>query len=369
MSYQRIATPRFYTDMINYLLNRGRPNTDFAVFADSTLLNTIGTFTSGSAPELFDMKPLNKCSWDTSSTATLQADHVLVTLNLSSANYAKGYVAILNHNLVSSKGKIRIFAGDNLSDVQTVDAGGIEDSVLDVQWDTFTTTEVVNAESITVAADGKSIVIEPATDGTTIIRFPDQNIARYWGIQFEGAAFGTGAAIDGTWDGRTDLFVGGIMVGEYYDMPHSPDLGVKRTIDYDKNTVQESIGGQRYSNMSSFGGLSNSTSKSPFNLAEQHYDMLGGRITYDMKFSYLNDSDVLPTEDYSFRFGSDSVIGDVWNITHGSHTPFIFSIDKDSEGDGAESEHIFARFAQDKLEMNQVAYNVYDVSLKIEEEF
>jgi len=65
----------------------------------------------------------------------------------------------------------------------------------------------------------------------------------------------------------------------------------------------------------------------------------------------------------------DAVVVDIWNITHGSHIPFIFSIDKDSAGDNAESEHIFARFAQDSLDMTQVSNDVWNISMKIEEEF
>ena len=60
---------------------------------------------------------------------------------------------------------------------------------------------------------------------------------------------------------------------------------------------------------------------------------------------------------------------DIWNITHGNHIPFIFSIDKDSEGDDAESEHIFARFAQNSFQMDQVAADMFNVSMRIEEEF
>jgi len=49
--------------------------------------------------------------------------------------------------------------------------------------------------------------------------------------------------------------------------------------------------------------------------------------------------------------------------------PFIFSCDKDSEGDNAESEHIFARFGQNSLDMQQVALDTFNISMRIEEEF
>ena len=175
---------------------------------------------------------------------------------------------------------------------------------------------------------------------------------------------------DSTFSG-TDLFVGCILIGEYYDMPHSPDLNVKRSIMFDKNKVQESLGGQRYSNMTSYGRTGTTTSLSPFNNAAYGNKVYGGRLAYDLNFSYLNSTDVMPTEydtaDSNLTY--DAVVEDIWNKTNGSHLPFIFSIDKDSEGNDAESEHIFARFGQNSFDMNQVANDVFNVSMRIEEEF
>ena len=62
----------------------------------------------------------------------------------------------------------------------------------------------------------------------------------------------------------------------------------------------------------------------------------------------------------------DAVIEDVWNKTNGRHTPFIFTQDGSS---GDYSDYLFARFGQDGFNMTQVAPDVFDVSLKIEEEF
>jgi hypothetical protein len=215
--------------------------------------------------------------------------------------------------------------------------------------------EVVNADAIS------SSIITPATDGSTIVRF-DESDLRYWGIQFEGNSSNT--------FGSTDLFVGCILIGEYYEsMPHAPDLSVKRSIIFDKVSMQESVGGQRYSNMTSFGRQSTSTTKSPFSTAVTGQSTMGGRIAYDLNFSYLNSSDIMPTEYDVHDVANDSVVQDIWNRANGPHIPFIFSIDKDSEGDNAESEHIFARFGQSSLDMTQVAHDVFNVSMRIEEEF
>ena len=87
-------------------------------------------------------------------------------------------------------------------------------------------------------------------------------------------------------------------------------------------------------------------------------------MSYDMKFSFLNSTDIMP-DDYS-SFNDNSVVDDLWNATHGRHTPFIFTQDGTST---SESDYLFARFGQDSLQMNQVAQDMFDVSMKIEEEF
>jgi hypothetical protein len=77
----------------------------------------------------------------------------------------------------------------------------------------------------------------------------------------------------------------------------------------------------------------------------------------------------MPDEYHTVQYGDTNFISDVWNITDGNNRPFIFSIDNGSTGADAESEHIFARFDQDSLEMNQSAHNVFDVGLSLSEEF
>ena len=354
MANMNIGTPRFYPDEVSYLLSRGVAATEFAVTATNTSNKFMGTFTTGSAAELFDLRPLNKVTFDTSADTDA---HVLITIDTQSTS-KKNYIALLNHNLVSAVGKIRIFAGDAASDVTAVDGANADTS--DITWANDTVIDVVNGDTTTAASNDKSVVIEPATDGSTIVRFAEQT-NRYWGIQFEGNSANVFSS--------TDLFVGSIMLGEYFEMPHSPDLDLTRMISYNRlNDLQESHGGQRFSNLKTIGRTATSTSKSPFTTASNQYDMYGGRIIYDMKYSFLNNTELMPDE-YDIIADDDNFISDVWNKTNGNHLPFIFSIDKSSEGDNAESEHIFGRFANNSLDMTQVAPEIYNVSLTVEEEF
>jgi len=150
-------------------------------------------------------------------------------------------------------------------------------------------------------------------------------------------------------------------------MPHSPDLSVKRSIEFDKQNIQESLGGQRFSNMTSYGkSYISDQNKSPFHdyTSNGARGMYGGRMIYDMKFSYLNATDIMP-DDYS-SFNDNSVVDDIWSATHGSHHPFIFTQDGTST---SESDYLFARFGQNSLDMTQVAPDVFNVAMRIEEEF
>ena len=105
-----IGTPRFYVDEINYLMSRGvAQNGNFDVIATHGGNGFMGTFTTGSEAELFDMNPLNKCTFDTSADTD---GHVLITIDTQDTRFKKSYIAILNHNLASSNGKIRVFAGN-----------------------------------------------------------------------------------------------------------------------------------------------------------------------------------------------------------------------------------------------------------------
>ena len=62
----------------------------------------------------------------------------------------------------------------------------------------------------------------------------------------------------------------------------------------------------------------------------------------------------------------DTVVTDIWNYTHGGHIPFVFTQDGTSTD---ESDYLFARFGQNSLDMTQVAPDVFNVAMRIEEEF
>ena len=347
MANLNIRTPRFYPCLANHRMATGSAqNGNFDLMSGA---NLISTFTQGSEPELFDLRPMNQCSWATSADTD---GHVLANMD-TGGGFNVDFVAILNHNMHSADAKIKVDHAGNGAEatIQSADMGGT---------DIASVVDVVNGGGIT------GNVVTPTADGSTIITF-DSSSDRYWGIQFEGSSALANDAGTKLFNDTVDLKIGCIIFGEFYDMPHSPDLSVKRSIMYDGVSVQESIGGQRYGNATHRGrryvGQGNQT---PFVQASQGYYVYGGRMSYDMSFSYLG-SDVLMPSDYKSEVsGSDTVVADVWNRTSGNLLPFIFTSDGSST---AESDYLFARFGQNSLDMSQVALDTFNVSMKIEEEF
>ena len=344
MANVNIRTPRFYVDLINFLKNRDQFGGHEGI---STGTNQIDVVSGNSVEELYDMRPLNQVEFNTTSD---RDGHVNLWFDLKSSAWKVDFIAILNHNMIQADAKVRISSSETKSEVQAVDHASADN-----------TPTLVN--QIGIESSSANITQTKYTNswgsGHSIIKFT-QETDRYWGIQFEGS--------DGSnFNDSENLKIGCILLGQYYDMPVAPDLSVKRNIDFDGVNVQQSLGGQRFSTMTQHGRKNIATAnRSPFHTHYNSFGAFGGRMSYDMKFSYLNSTDVMPNNYDTHSTTDDAVIEDVWNKTNGRHTPFIFTQDGSS---GDYSDYLFARFGQDGFNMTQVAPDVFDVSLRIEEEF
>lgn len=382
MANLNIRTPRFYVDYINFLKSRDTAGGHYGI---ETGAGRINVATGYDVAELYDMRPLNQVEFNT--TQNSGQDHLTLWFDLKTSGFRVDFVAILNHNMLTADAKVRISSSDgrDTNDDGTIDVDGLTyvKAVDHLHVSSGTSATGANlSRVIGVPADSSSgghqqtgMVNNLATadnastwgTGHTIIKFTEET-DRYWGLQFEGTNGQTSVAhADGTFDTSNNLKIGCILLGQYYDMPRSPDLAVKRSISFDGVSVQQSIGGQRYSTMTNHGRNNiSSDNKSPFHTYYNSFGAYGGRMSYDMKFSYLNSTDIMPNNYNEFQPTDEAIIEDLWNKTNGRHTPFIFTQDKDSTN---YSDYLFARFGQDNLGMTQVAPDVFDVSLRIEEEF
>ena len=348
MANMDVGVPKFFTDSINFLMSVGTAqNGNFDVVSGSDL---ISTYVTGSEAELFDMKPMNQVTFNTTASTAVRGDHVLININKQSTHFKTDYIAILNHNMNSAEAKVRVGFGDALADIDDVDLANADNSMANPA-------EVVNADAIS------SSIVTPAANGSTIFTF-DATDEQYIGLQFEGSG---GSNL---FNASNNLKIGCIMVGEHYTMPHSPDVSLRRSIIYDGVNVQKSMGGVKYGNASHIGRrYRNTLNKSPFLTTSYPSGVYGGRIVYDLNFSHMSSSDIMPTQYGDELETADTVVSDVWNRTKGNLFPFIFCSNSALTGNKAEQNYIFARFGQDSLDMQQVAPSVFNIGMRIEEEF
>ena len=190
-------------------------------------------------------------------------------------------------------------------------------------------------------------------------------------------------------------------------MPHSPDLNLKLSYEYDGVKTTQTKGGATLSNASYI--------KPPMWGARGAWELgnnsaalasRSGRRVWDLSFSYLSDSDVFGSNqslsqwvaaggtddapDYRPIYTSEgyedadlhqSGAGSVWafnyniltddnfysNVIHrtnGGQLPFIFQPDKSNFNP---DQFAIARFDMNSFRYEQVANNVYNVKLKIRE--
>ena len=195
---------------------------------------------------------------------------------------------------------------------------------------------------------------------------------------------------------REGSTIGAVSIGNYYEMPHSPDLNLKLSYEYDGVKNIQTKGGATLSN-ASYTKPADWGDRGAWQLGDEDgnpiSNLRSGRRVWDLSFSYLSDTDVFPVNastsyiatigsetgygdsdfgtnaDYDYVFTSNILEGTdffsvCWNQTMGGHLPFIFQPDKDNNNP---AQFAICRFDMDSLQYDQVANNVYNVKLKIRE--
>ena len=187
--------------------------------------------------------------------------------------------------------------------------------------------------------------------------------------------------------------LGGFSVGWTYTMPHSPDMSMTYSVEYEGyDTITTKAGAT----------LTNNNWQNPYTMNYEPYHLwtqwdnskgiyvpesYSGRRVWNLKFSYLGRLDTFPTEKgagvtsakwsdnegmYVYNITDDpnerQVIGvkndfytRVIHGTRGGSLPFIFQPDKDIE------EFALCRFDQNSFRFTQQAPDLYEVSVKIVE--
>ena len=364
---QNVGTPVFYLDELSWRKANG---INMVVSQTSSSWHVV----SGKMDNLFGLNPSNGVE------IAIDGQHGNDTIyfmsnDLNFPDNRTYHATILGHNFASFSGWYKWDAYQ----------GNPEDY-------NYTTNEIV-------------INSEPDFDGFTIVKYNTQDTDR-WRIQVNPVGASDYQNTEGAeYTSGVNLKIGSIVIGGVYEMPHSPDLNLKLTYEYDGvKTIQTKNGVT----------LSNAMYTKPADWGSQGAWQLGGnqnyrtgRRTWDLSFSYLADTDVFPANastsyaatigsetgygtntyintqgtegdvsDDTFEFTSNIVdahneetgksdfLSQVWNKTLGNALPFIFQPDNTNN---SPDQFCIAKFVGDTLQYKQVAHNVYNIKLKIEE--
>tara|TARA_Y100000310_G_scaffold41207_1_gene38642 strand:- start:981 stop:2003 length:1023 start_codon:yes stop_codon:yes gene_type:complete len=224
---------------------------------------------------------------------------------------------------------------------------------------------------------------------------------------FSIATFNGDGLTDILWTvGNIDVEIGSIVLGTYYDMPQSPNLSLSLSYEYDGIKKITTKGGSdlvhnRYAQAPLWGNLG------AWELDNDYFPDLpypqslrkSGRRSWDLKFSYMDDGDLwgsnqsLSNLDLSSVFNlsadeinlydnndvssggnfafniltDDNFFSQVWNKTNSGTLPFIFQPDGGVNGNNNPDQFAICKFKNNSLKATQSAFNVYDISLSIEE--
>ena len=190
--------------------------------------------------------------------------------------------------------------------------------------------------------------------------------------------------------------VGSMIIGTYYDMPNAPNLSL---------TINREYGGTKEFTTHNGSTMSNTMWSKPSmwgNLGAWELDdgnptlsrlAKSGRRSWDLEFSYMDDGDLWGSNQsitnevggtlsqsemdlyddgdlYSnttFQhtlLSNDNFFSQVWHKTLGGTLPFIFQPDSNNNNP---DQFAICKFKNNSLKATQSAFNVYDISLSIEE--
>ena len=328
MAYQNVGTPRFFVDHLLWLKTLGLEYYGgySGIYIDTTRESFIGLNPTQS----------NIVNVAGASPPNIYIDYVAAPPIKTSDNKWKAYIAILGHNSASAQAAIR-FVADGV-------------------------THIYPDYRINFSPDTSS-----SYDGFTLGYIFDNTATT---IRF-------GHMPVNVTDGYlTDFHIGCISHGNYFDMPHSPDLSL--TLGYETGTKTiETRGGASLSNTmwrspmwGDLGAWELSDPDSPtLNQTLAH----SSRRTWSLSFSFLNKTNTFPKynalnrlidqnetlPDDETLLTSDDFFSVVWNKV-GTALPFIFQPDKDV------SEFAICKFTNN-FSFQQTAPNLYSVKMKIRE--
>ena len=188
-----------------------------------------------------------------------------------------------------------------------------------------------------------------------------------------------------------ELIIGSNTIGRYFDFPHSPDMNVSVSVEYDGIKRKRTTGGTdltqiNYHKARDWGGFK------PFTVSKNYEDYtdvgLNGRRRVQVSFSYLAEDKVFPktihenvfldnyyTDGFSQTLAdnlainnnakkyneTDNMLGNYLNVTLGGQLTHILQLDKDSH------DFLLVKLNQKATKITQKGPRLYHCSLEFVE--
>jgi len=329
---KQVKTPRFYVDMVTFLHATGQ----------------LGWDSGNGGAELLYMNCANPYL---GTSFQIGVDDNIKT------SFPINFCALLNHNL----------AGTGI----TINGNG---------------TEIIPTASVINYDNSSGITY----NGTSIFLLTEDN--QVW------EKFTIEQVLQGD-EAATSKQLGSFVVGKYFDCPNSPDLNLTMSRRFDGIKRQKTIGGKTLANIYYDGptewtmnNVDGTTYKyPPFELDTTDSSQFDQRVksglgrkglrSWDLTFSYISESNMWIDHEVSNTIVSDNtdftntepnpMLSDnsfnfVWNCTLGGTLPFIFQPDNSEDGRNPDRFSI-CNFRDNTFNVEQVAPNIYNVSMTIDE--
>ena len=330
MAYQNVGTPRFYINILEWLAATGHKALPVDVVYNYILAESKGLLT-------LPVEPQPSYSWQFGEDG-IQG----MTDN--------GFVALLGHNMSYLPSSLKLF----------------NTSLIQIPFNKA----IVNCELYNGG-------IKPTHSGFSIAEFPGTVYIRNFWLEND-----------------TSDWIGSLILGSYYDMPHSPDLKLTMTREMDGVKRVRTKGGSdlvahKYIKPEMWGEAGAWELYLGIPGDEQKLSR-SGRRTWGLSFSQLGGDDVfgsnqslsqarfdqtdgidesdtgLPvTSNYKYNvLTDDNFYSQVIHKTNGGQLPFIFQPDSSNNNpDG----FAICKFDMNTFKFNQVANGVYNIKVKIRE--
>ena len=349
MAYQNVGTPRFYVDILQWLKSQGSLSISSSHWEQSNILDLIGINPSETKKLIPTIGNDSLGYNDSIKFETTSLFHTIMPND-------KNFFMVLGHNLATAGASIYLQEGEGTIDADPVyDDEGEEEAT----WTSAAASGLVN-----YTGGGSNSTIDH--DGFSISIGNDAHDIQTHKIQFR---LDAPAYPESAYD--ADIKIGSLLYGNYYDMPHSPDLSLKMSIEMDgvkniKTRGGASLTGINYTKPQDWGDMGAWQLGGVSNLRN-------GRRVWDLSFSYLSDTDVMPNlgiQNYETGATGEDILdgtdffSQVWNKTMGGHLPFIFQPDKDNANP---DQFAICRFDMKSLVLTQKMHRKYNVKLKIRE--